>query len=159
MKTAIRSLILLMVVLWLGGVMFFPILAYYSFSTVPDTHIAGTIVAKSLHVLHEEGLFAGATIVVLLLAAQVTRALRSGPAPVIATLLMLGLTAFSQFWIIPKMEADRIAVGGAIDTVPATEPHHAEFNRLHHVSEKTEQGVLLLGLILIVLISREPQKV
>jgi hypothetical protein len=159
MKTAIRAVIFLLIVLWLGGVMFFPVVAATAFGTITDTHVAGTIVAKCLRTLHYEGLLAGAGIVLLLLAAQALRALpRSGLAPVVVTLVMLGLTAFSQFSIIPKMEADRIAVGGAIDAVPASEPHHADFNRLHRLSEKVEQGVLLFGLVLVVLISREPQE-
>src|SRR5580700_3824249 len=118
MKTALRALILLLVVLWLGGVMFFPIVAASAFGSIPDTHVAGTIVRNCLRILHYEGLFAGALIVVLLLIAQTVRALpRSVAAPVIMTLLMLALTAFSQFWIIPKMEGYRLAAGGAIDAV------------------------------------------
>src|SRR5579885_1996468 len=66
MKTLLRALILLLVVLWLGGVMFFPIVAATAFSSLPDTHAAGTIVGKCLRILHYEGLFAGVLIIVLL---------------------------------------------------------------------------------------------
>ncbi|GGH14256.1 DUF4149 domain-containing protein [Silvibacterium dinghuense] len=160
MKTIIRTLILLLIVMWLGGVMFFPIVAATAFGTLSDTHAAGTVVAHCLRILHEEGLFAGAAIVVLLIAGQVTRALpRPGAASVVVTLIMLALTAFSQFWTIPQMEKDRIAVGGAIDDVPATNPYHADFNRRHALSEKTEEGVLLAGIVLVVLLCREPKTV
>src|ERR1700739_1746976 len=105
MKTAMRALIFLFVVMWLGGVMFFPIVAASAFGSITDTHAAGTIVARCLRVLHYEGLFAGAPFVLLLLAAQLIRALpRSAAAPVVVTLIMLGLTAYSQFSIIPRME-------------------------------------------------------
>ena len=52
MKTALRALILLLVVLWLGGVMFFPIVAASAFGSIPDTHVAGTIVRNCLRILH-----------------------------------------------------------------------------------------------------------
>lgn len=154
MKTLIRGLILLLIVLWLGGVMFFPIVAANAFGTVPDTHLAGTIVAKCLHTLHAEGLFCGPLIVILLLLAQVLRAVpRSVAAPVVLALIMTGLTAYSQYSIIPRMEHDRIAVGGAIDAVPASNPNRMDFNRLHNHSVEDEEAVLLAGIILIFLIA------
>ena len=60
MKTLLRALILLLVVLWLGGLMFFPVVAASAFGSIADTHVAGTIVRKCLLALHYEGLFAGA---------------------------------------------------------------------------------------------------
>lgn len=158
MKTAIRAIILLFVVLWLGGVMFFPVVAASAFGSISDTHIAGTIVAKCLRVLHYEGLFSGAVIILLLLVAQTIRALpRSVAAPVIVTLVMLGLTAFSQFSIIPRMEGYRIAAGGAIDAVPPDDPNRVAFNKLHGVSEKVEEGVLVGGIVLVVLLAVGPK--
>jgi hypothetical protein len=158
MKTAIRAIIFLLVVLWLGGVMFFPVVAVSAFGSISDTHTAGTIVAKCLRVLHYEGLFSGALIILLLLVAQTIRALpRSVAAPVIVTLIMLGLTAYSQFSIIPRMEGYRIAAGGAIDAVPADDPNRMAFNKLHGVSEKVEEGVLLGGIVLVVLLAVGPK--
>ncbi len=156
MKTFLRALILVLIVLWLGGVMFFPVVAATAFSTLPDTHAAGTIVGKCLRILHYEGLFAGTFLVVLLLAARRFRAYtRNIGLPVAFALVMLALTAFSQFWIIPKMENYRLATGGAIDAVAADDPNRLAFNRLHGVSERVEEGVLLAGLVLVVLIARE----
>ena len=158
MKVAIRALIMLLVVLWLGGVMFFPVVAASAFGSISDTHIAGTIVAKCLRILHYEGLFSGSLIVLLLLLAQVMRALpRSVAAPVVVTLIMLGLTAYSQFSVIPRMERDRMAEGGAIHLTDRDNPNTVDFNRLHGVSEKVEQGVLLGGIALVVLLSVGPK--
>ncbi len=157
MKTSLRAIILLLVVLWLGGVMFFPIVAASAFSSTDDTHLAGTIVRKCLLALHYEGLIAGALIVILLLAAQAFGAFRRVVAPVVVTLIMLGLTAFSQFWIIPKMEGYRIAAGGAIDIASRNDPNTAAFNKLHGLSEKVEQGVLLGGLVLVVTLAAKWQ--
>jgi hypothetical protein len=153
MKTLLRAIILLLVVLWLGGVMFFPIVAASAFGTTNDTHLAGTIVRKCLLVLHYEGLVAGAFIVILLLVAQAFGAFRRVAAAVVVTLIMLGLTAFSQFWIVPKMEGYRIAAGGAIDVSSRTDPNTVAFNKLHAVSERIEEGVLLGGLVLVVLLA------
>lgn len=154
MKVAIRAVILLLIVLWLGGVLFFPIVAANAFGTLTDTHAAGTIVAKCLRFLHYEGLVAGVLIIVLLVVAQIYDALpRAVAAPIIVTLIMLGLTAFSQFSIIPRMEGYRNAAGGAIDAVPPTNPNRIAFNKLHGLSVHVEEGVLLAGVVLVVLLA------
>lgn len=156
MRTVLRAVILLLIVLWLGGVMFFPVVAATAFSSLTDTHAAGTIVGKCLRILHYEGLFAGTLIIILLLAARRLRAYVHNVAlPVIFALAMLVLTAFSQFWIIPKMEGYRLVAGGAIDSVPANNPDRVAFNKLHGVSERVEEGVLLAGIVLVALIARE----
>jgi len=151
MKTAIRALILLLIVLWLGGIMFFPIVAATAFSSLPDTHAAGTVVGECLRVLHEEGLFCGVVIVLLLLTAQFIKAVPRSVAPaVVLTLIMLALTAFSQFSIIPRMDHDLSAAGGAIDVVPPSNPYRMDFNKLHGRSETVEEGVLLAGIALVI---------
>src|SRR5277367_32766 len=154
MRTLLRALIWLLLVLWLGGVMFFPVVAAAAFSSTTDMHLAGTIVRKCLLALHYEGLVAGALIVVLLLIAQAVGALRHRVmAPAVVTLIMLGLTAFSQFWIIPKMEGYRIAAGGVIDAVDRADPNRIGFDKLHGWSTKVEEGVLLGGVVLVILLA------
>src|SRR5579875_2123241 len=154
MKTAIRAVVLLCIVLWLGGIMFFPIVAATAFTYLPDAHAAGTVVGHCLGILHYEGLACGAIIVVLLLVAQVKKAFpRSVIVPVALTLIMLGFTAYSQFSIIPQMEHDRISAGGAIENVPPNNPYRADFNRLHGRSENLESVVLFAGIILVVLLA------
>jgi Domain of unknown function (DUF4149) len=156
MKTLLRALILILIVLWLGGVMFFPIVAATAFSSLPDTHLAGTIVGKCLRILHYEGLFAGVFLIILMLFAHhfriYTRNIRT---QVSLTVLMVALTAFSQFQIMPKMESYRLAAGGAIDATPADDPNRIAFNRLHVLSERVEEGVLVAGLLLVIFIARE----
>ena len=155
MKTLLRALILLLIALWLGGVMFFPIVAATAFSSLSDTHAAGTIVRTCLRILHYEGIFAGTGIVILLLAAQRVRAYgRNVAMPVVFTFIMLALTAFSQFWIIPKMEGYRLAAGGAIDAVASNDPNRIAFNKLHVESERVEEAVLAAGIVLVVLVAR-----
>src|SRR6202034_1445851 len=111
MKTLFRTIAWLALVLWLGGLLFFPITAWAAFSTISDTHAAGTIVAKCLNVLHREGFIAGGIIVLLLALGYLTRAFRASTSSlgIIVALLMLACTAWSQYRIIPRMERDRIA--------------------------------------------------
>jgi len=134
--------------------MFFPVVAAAAFGSVADTHVAGTVVRKSLLALHYEGLVAGSLIVVLLLVVQTLGALkRRVVGPVVVTLVMLGLTAFSQFWIIPKMDRYRIATGGSIDAVDRDNPNRLAFNKLHVASERVEESVLLGGILLVILLA------
>ena len=66
---------------------------------------------------------------------------------------MLGLTAYSQYGIIPAMERDRLSAGGAIDAVAPDSPARADFNALHVRSTRVEGAVLLLGLAAVVLVA------
>jgi hypothetical protein len=66
---------------------------------------------------------------------------------------MIALTSYSQFVIIPSMERDRIAAGGAIDTANPDNSFTAHFNRLHNRSEHVEMCVLFLGLVSVALIA------
>lgn len=154
MKTLVRALILLCLILWLGGVFFFPVVAAVSFSTLPDTHAAGTIVGLCLRILHYEGLGAGALLVLLLVLAHTFRIYaRGAAAALVLVVIMLALTAFSQFSIIPRMEAFRQHAGGAINTADTASPDTAGFNRLHNLSTKVEEGVLVAGLLLVAVLA------
>ncbi len=160
MKTFLRALIALSIVIWLGGLLFFPIVAAEAFMHLSDTHAAGTIVGSCLRILHQEGLFAGVLLIVLFVAASVMgiyprQVLR---APLLMVVVMLALTAYSQYSIIPRMENYRVAAGGAIDAVPQSDPNREGFNRLHNQSTHVEEGVMLAGLVLVVLLARAEGK-
>jgi hypothetical protein len=159
MKTFFRTIAWLALVFWLGGLLFFPITAWAAFSSISDTHAAGTIVAKCIGVLHHEGFIAGAAIIVVLGLGYFLRAFRMSTASlgIVITVIMIGCTAWSQFDIIPRMERDRIAAGGAIDSVPKTDPRHADFDRLHNVSTDVEEAVMLGGFVLLILLARDYQ--
>jgi hypothetical protein len=64
---------------------------------------------------------------------------------------MLLLTYYSQDSIIPRMERDRIALGGEVTDATKATPEHIEFDRLHNLSTQVEGGVLLCGLIVLAL--------
>jgi len=157
MKTLLRAIVWLALVVWLGGLLFFGVTAWASFSTVADTHVAGTIVSKCLNVLHHEGLVAGVVIVLALAIGYPSRAFRKSTVMlgVVIAVLMIACTVWSQSGIIPRMERDRVAAGGAIDNVPPKDPRHADFDRLHRVSTHIEEAVMLGGVVLVILLARD----
>jgi len=145
----LRYLMLLSLIVWLGGLIFFAfVVAPTAFSVLPTRHLAGNIVARSLYSLHWMGLVAG---IVYLASSVIYGRLSSGTlAPFAArhwiVVLMLALTLVSQFGVIPRMDTLRAAMG-EIDSVPLDNPARLQFDALHVWSTRLEGGVLLLGLI------------
>jgi hypothetical protein len=162
MKTLLRALLYLALIVWLGAEIFFPIVAAITFQTLqPDTHTAGRIVGELLRILHGMGLVSGMVALALLVLAPVWGIYK--PCAVLALMgllmLMIALTAYSQFVIIPAMEQDRIAAGGAINTADRTSSTTVDFEKLHRRSERVEGAILLLGLATVVFVaSAEAQK-
>jgi hypothetical protein len=156
MKTLFRTLLYLSLIVWLGAEIFFPVVAATTFQTLPDTHMAGTIVGSLLRILHGTGMVAGLVALALLALTPAWGIYRPRIAlsAMIVLVLMLGLTAYSQYGIIPSMERNRIAAGGAIDRAPADDPNRIHFNKLHNRSETLEGAVLLLGILVVVLVAR-----
>ncbi|MGA2339656.1 MAG: DUF4149 domain-containing protein [Terracidiphilus sp.] len=157
MKTLLRTLLSLSFIVWLGAEVFFPIVAAITFTTLqPDTHTAGTIVGQLIRILHGMGLVSGmvALAVMALAPAWGIYKPRAVLAPMALVVLMIACTVYSQYGIIPAMDRDRIAAGGAIDTANASDATTAHFNKLHNRSEFVEEAVLLLGLAAVVLMAR-----
>jgi hypothetical protein len=157
MKTLLRTLLFLALIVWLGAEVFFPVIAAVTFTTLaPNTHAAGSIVGQLLRILHWMGLISG-LVALLLLAIAPTWGIyksRSVLIPMVLLLLMIGATAYSQFGIIPSMERDRIAAGGAIDTSDTNSPQTIHFNELHRRSTYVEEIVLLFGIATVVFLAR-----
>jgi uncharacterized membrane protein len=149
----LRFLMLLSLVIWLGGVIFLAFVeapTAFSPGLLPTRHMAGSIVGRSLDVLHSMAMISG---IVFLIASMTYNWMTAGIARPLAVrhlliALMLLLTAISQFAISPRMHAIR-AEAGVIDNLPPDSGLRVEFSRLHVWSEKVEEGVLLLGLVAI----------
>ena len=157
MKTLFRTLLYLALIVWLGAEIFFPIVAAITFETLrPDTHTAGMIVGSLLRILHGMGLVSEMVALALLALAPAWGIYkpRAVLAPMGLLVLMIGLTVYSQFGIIPAMERDRIAAGGAIDAADPANPSRIDFNKLHNRSEHVEGAILLLGLATVVFVAR-----
>jgi uncharacterized membrane protein len=151
----LRFLMLLSLVAWIGGLMFFAfVLAPTVFApgVLPNTHLAGNIVGRALGKLHWIAIVSA---VVFLASSLLYSRLAEGTLHVFAMrhvliCLMLGLTLLSQFWIIPRMDTLRASVSD-FTTIPLDNPARAQFDALHVWSTRVEGAVLLLGLIAIYL--------
>ncbi|HTM40943.1 MAG TPA: DUF4149 domain-containing protein [Terriglobales bacterium] len=154
--TVLRFFMLLSLVVWIGGIVFFAfVVAPALFSLLPNTHLAGLVVTRSLKTLHWIGLVAGLVYVLTSFAyARVTTAsVQPLAARNVLMYIMLALTAVLQFSIIPRMDALRLSVG-QIDAVASDNPVRVQFDALHVWSTRLEGAVLLLGLALIYLTAR-----
>ena len=151
----LRYLTLLAMVVWLGGIIFFgAVMAPVLFSVLPSTKLAGNVVAPALKILHAIGLTAGviflANFFLIPRRVPTNRFTRLVP---ILVLLMLVLTAISQFYVIPKMEGLRPQMAGYTYATPLPEREkqaqaaRQEFDSLHHWSTRIESAVLILGLV------------
>jgi uncharacterized membrane protein len=146
---------LLSLVAWIGGLIFFAfVLAPTVFApgALPNTHLAGNIVGRSLSKLHWIAIFSG---IIFLGSSMLYSRLSDGTAQIFAArhvlmCLMLALTLVSQFGIIPRMDTLRAQVAD-FTTVPLDNPARAEFDALHAWSTRVESAVLLLGLLVVYL--------
>ena len=153
--TFLRFLMLLSLAVWIGGLIFFPILAQTSFAVLPSTHLAGLVVHDSLLKLHWMGFASGLVFLASSLIYNRTLFGRTRALGVshILVIIMLALTAISQFRIIPRMDALRASTG-EIGSLAANNPLRLEFDSLHAWSTRLEETVLLLGLVTLFSTSR-----
>lgn len=148
----------LSLVVWIGGLIFFAfVLAPTAFGVLPNTHLAGNVVGRALGKLHWIAIFSGS---VFLIASLLYNYFIEGSAHLFAMrhiliCLMLALTLFSQFWIIPRMDTLRAQVGDFAQ-VALTDPQRIQFDALHVWSTRVEGAVLLLGLVVVYLTARVP---
>ncbi len=152
----LRFLMLLSLIVWIGGLIFFPVVAQTAFTVLPTRQLAGMVVGRLLGILHWMGMISG---VVFLTSSLVYSRFNTGTEHVFAArhiliIVMLMLTLISQFGIIPRMDTLRASIHGEIDSVPAGNPARARFDALHAWSTRIEEGVLLLGLVVVYLSTR-----
>ena len=156
--SSIRFLMLLSLVVWVGGIVFFAfVLAPTVFhpEILPSRQLAGAVVSRSLGILHGIGLACG---VIFVITSMINSQVMTGlAAPFEARNLlvyaMIALTLISMFAISTRMLALRNDMV-FIDNVPQDDVRRVEFNRLHVWSTRLESAVLLLGLAVIFLTSR-----
>ena len=109
----LRFLMLLSLVVWIGGLVFFAfVLAPTAFQVLPNTHLAGNVVGRALGKLHWLAVFSG---IVFLISSLLYNRVTQGSPHLFAgrhvlIVVMLALTLFSQYWIIPHMDTLRATV-------------------------------------------------
>jgi uncharacterized membrane protein len=155
----LRFLMLLSLVCWIGGLIFFAfVLAPTAFNipaVLPNTHLAGNVVGRALGKLHWIAIFSG---IVYLACSLIYSRMTDGTAHVFALrhvllCLMLGLTLISQFGIMPRMDVLRASLG-EVSAAPIDSPMRVQFDALHVWSTRVEGAVLLLGLVVVYLTAR-----
>jgi uncharacterized membrane protein len=152
----LRFLMLLSLVVWIGGLIFFAfVLAPTAFSVLPSTHLAGNVVGRALSKLHWIAIGSG---IVFLASSLLYSQVTDGTAHVFAPrhvllCIMLALTLVSQFGIMPRMDVLRTSQGD-VASVPVDNPDRVQFDSLHVWSTRVEGAVLLLGLVVVYLTAR-----
>jgi len=149
--TALRFLMLLSLVVWIGGIAFFAfVVAPTVFSVLPTRHLAGAVVTRSLAMLHWIGLISGIVFAAtsMIYSATTTGTAQPFAARHLVVYAMIVLTLVSQFGIASRMQALRADMG-EIDRVEPSDSRRVEFNRLHRWSTRIEGSVFLLGLLLL----------
>ena len=152
---------LLSLVVWVGGIIFFSlVLAPTLFSALGGVengrHLAGSVVSRSLGALHLIGIACGLLFLtcLYLYTNAVHGPMKAAAARSVLIFAMLALTIFSQFAIAPRMAALRTQMG-VIDTIAPSDARRVEFNQWHRWSTFAESGVLLAGLGLLWLVAKE----
>jgi uncharacterized membrane protein len=148
----LRAVMMLALIVWIGGIMFFAfVLAPTLFTVLPSPQMAGTVVSPTLTKLHNLGLISGLVFLICSVVYNWRRyaQLRLMSTTHILLIVMLVLTAISQFVVTPRMRELRTSPNG-LETSSARQ----EFDSLHIWSTRLEGGVLLLGLGVVALTAR-----
>jgi hypothetical protein len=145
MQIIFRTIEFLSLGLWLGADAFLSfVVAPRAFAVLGSRDSAGLMVGYSLTRLHFAGIFLGLLFLLAhLLRTQSVASFAS--AAVLCVVLMIALTAISQFTVSKRMAVLRTQMGSIQNTADG-DPSRIEFNKLHKRSVFFEGSVLLLGL-------------
>jgi uncharacterized membrane protein len=158
----LRAVMLMALVTWIGGIIFFSfVLAPTVFTVLPTTKLAGDVVSVSLSKLHWIGWFSGLIFLIssitlrIIALKRTTQPTSTSSKLILAThlivIVMLALTWISQTVITPKIRDLRIEMASPQGI--STE-HRIQFDHLHAWSTRAEGGVFFCGLVVIVLTAR-----
>ncbi len=154
MQTFFRTMEFLSLGLWLGADAFLSfVVAPGAFAILGSRDAAGLMVGFSLARLHFAGIFLGLIFLVARLARTQSFA-NFTSAAALCVVLMVVLTAASQFTVSNRMEALKREMV-SVQNTPENDPRRVEFNKLHYASVRYEVAVLLLGLVGMYLLVRE----
>jgi Domain of unknown function (DUF4149) len=155
MTSILRTIEFLALSVWLGSDVFLSfVVAPGAFRVLaPNRDQAGAVVGFALTRMHLGGIALG--IVFLLIRMARTRSLASFVTPAaLCVVLMITLTAISQYTVSARMAVLRVQMG-SIQSTGADSPLLREFSRLHTISVSLESGVLLAGFAAMYLMVRE----
>lgn len=160
----LRFVMLLALIVWIGGIIFFAfVVAPAAFTVLPTPDLAGRVVSRTLTALHWMGLVSG---FIFLLCSLAYNQIKHANARIFSPAhwliaAMLALTAISQFGVTPAIRRSR-AVLTPGDVSPAEleqkmNDARVRFDRLHAWSVRLEGGILVLGIGVVGLTARRFQ--
>jgi len=155
MTSILRTVEFLALSVWLGSDVFLSfVVAPGAFRVLaPNRDQAGAVVGFSLTRMHLGGIALGVAFLLVRLIRSRSFANLVTPAAV-CVVLMIALTAISQYTVSARMAVLRVQMG-SIQATGADSPLLAEFSRLHTISVSLESGVLLAGIVAVYLMVRE----
>ncbi len=155
--SVLRFFMLLSLVIWVGGIIFFSfVVAPALFSVLPTRHLSGLVVARTLTLLHWIGVICGGVFLICSAfeAYHTAGNVQANAARNLLVFAMVVVTLFSQIGVSTKMAALRAEMG-EIDTIPVGDARRIAFNHLHQWSTGLEVVVLVLGLVAIYVLARQ----
>jgi hypothetical protein len=152
-RSALTTLSLLLLGLWLGAELMFIQVAGVAFSRLTPLfpnpadgeHGAGLVVAGTLGHLHYMGMALGLLFLVFTVMLRGFTRWHTIVPQAVLVLVMLVLTAYSQFSVIPRMDTAQESAGGSVAALPESSPARATFDALHRQSVHLEAMVLIAG--------------
>src|ERR1700745_2961611 len=164
MRSILTTLSLLVLGIWLGALLLFIQVAAVAFSALPPLflnpaegiHGAGLVVGGTLRHLHYMGLICGVVFLVFSFLLRTRVRWHSVVPQAVLVLVMVVLTAYSQFSIIPRMDTAQQSVGGTVGiaALPESSPARVVFTQLARHAVNGEGLVLPLGFIAFALAGR-----
>jgi hypothetical protein len=155
MTSILRTVEFLALSVWLGSDVFLSfVVAPGAFRVLaPNRDQAGAVVGFSLTRVHLGGIALGVAFLLVRLIRSRSFANLVTPAAV-CVVLMIALTAISQYTVSARMAVLRVRMG-SIQATAAESPLLTEFSRLHTISVSLESGVLLAGIAAMYFMVRE----
>jgi uncharacterized BrkB/YihY/UPF0761 family membrane protein len=153
MRSILTTLSLLALGLWLGALLLFIQVAAVAFGALPPLflnpaegiHGAGLVVSGTLRHLHYMGLICGVLFLLFSFMLRARVRWHSVVPQAVLVLVMVLLTAYSQFSIIPRMDTAQASAGGSVASLPESSPARIQFDQLHRQSVHVEGIILILG--------------
>jgi MFS family permease len=166
LKSAVRTVSLLLISLWLGATLFFSaVVAPTVFDVLRGHHlananeIAGAIVTRSLAIISGGGLAISLALLVTAFVFKLTEKRAVFVAEVISLAIMSIMTALGQWVIAARMLALRTAMQAPIDQIAREDPRRVAFDSLHHYSVAALGIAMAAGLVAWIAMSqRQPAK-
>jgi putative copper export protein len=162
MSAILRTLRLLAIVVWVGGLIFFAFVeAPTAFRVMGTNGQFALLIGGSLDTLNMFGTTCGFVFLLATIGLWFRTDPRARRLLLVETLLiilMITATQTVQRSIVPRMESDRAAAGGDINSVPKDNAARVDFDRRHELSEKVEGSALFLGLGVVLVMAAEDSR-